>query len=440
MRSSDNRGAAAQPCHGGHGAACVGGCWLVSTAGLRRREPRHDGKGAWGKETRTAEHGRGGRVGQTAQNRLSRWPWSRYVGLVLCLVSSGLLTGSTGAAERTRPFRIGALTPSWGLTPQMAGLRDGLVELGYREDEDFVLGVRFTQGNLTELPTAARQLVQYGVDLVFVSEEEPAKAIHEATTRVPIVFSSVGDPVRLGLTASFAHPGGNITGVSDLARTLGPKRLEMLRELLSGLKRVLFLYDVNDASNQTAVKEYRGAARRLGVELVAKGVRTTAEAKMFLAAIRDAGIEGILAPHCCALNIPGLVQDATTQQGIPAIFDAAFWPDHGALASYGADYYASGKQAARLVDKIFKGAKPAELPVEVNPKIEFVVNLKTAKILGLTIPPEVLYRADRIVRWHRRGLETRELCGPRYTTGTLLGEQPWASVRSGGQGVDGIGC
>jgi putative ABC transport system substrate-binding protein len=324
--------------------------------------------------------------------------WVRQGMLVLLLLSSVWLASRVAAAERSRPFRIGALTTSWGLTPQMAGLRDGLVELGYREDQDFVLGVRFTQGSLTDLPTAARQLVQYGVDLVFVTEENSAKAMQEATTQVPIVFASLADPVTLGLTESFAHPGGNMTGVSDLSRTLRPKRLEIFRELLPSLQRVLFLYDTNDAHNQTAVEEYRDAARRLGVELVDKGVRTTEEAKAFLATVRDAGIDGILAPRCCALNIPGLVLDATTQQGIPAIFDAAFWPDRGALASYGADYYASGKQAARLVDKILKGANPAELPVEVNPKIEFVINLITVKALGLTIAPEMLYQADKLVR------------------------------------------
>lgn len=324
--------------------------------------------------------------------------WVRCGVLAFLLLSSVMLASRMAAAEGSRPFRIGALTTSWGPTPQMAGLRDGLVELGYRENEDFVLGVRFTQGSLADLPTAARQLVQYGVDLVLVSEDNSARAMQDATAQIPIVFTTVGDPVHLGLIESFAHPGGNITGVSDLSRTLGPKRLEMFRALLPSLKRVLFLYDVNDGINQSAVKGYRDAAHHLGVELVDKGVRTSEEAKTFLDTVRDAGIDGILAPRCCSLNIPGLVRDATTQQAIPAVFDAAFWPDHGALASYGADYYASGKQAARLVDKILKGAKPAALPVEVNPKIEFVINLKTMQALGLSIAPEVLYQADRLVR------------------------------------------
>ena len=131
-------------------------------------------------------------------------------------MSSGLLTGSADAEERTQPIKIGVLTASWGPTPQAVGLRDGLLELGYRENEQFVLGVRFTQGDLTALPAAARELVQYGVDIIFASEESPAKAAQMATTQIPIVFSGVADPVGLGLIQSFARPGGNITGVTDL--------------------------------------------------------------------------------------------------------------------------------------------------------------------------------------------------------------------------------
>jgi putative ABC transport system substrate-binding protein len=163
--------------------------------------------------------------------------------IALILVSSELLTGDVGAEERTRPVQIGVLTASWGPTPQTVGLRDGLLELGYKEDEQFVIGVRFTQGDLTALPAAARELVQYGVDIIFASEEDPAKAAQMATTHIPIVFSYVLDPVGLGLIQSFARPGGNITGVTDLHLELGPKRLEVFREIVPGLKRVLYLVD-----------------------------------------------------------------------------------------------------------------------------------------------------------------------------------------------------
>ncbi len=188
------------------------------------------------------------------------WQW--YIVLVVLLVSSGLPTWSASAEERARPIRIGALTASWGPTPQLVALRDGLVELGYRENEQFVIGVRFTQGDLAALPTTARELVQYGVDLIFAHREHAAKAAQMATSRIPIVFVGVNDPVGLGLVQSFARPGGNITGVTDLGLALGPKRLEVFREIIPGLKRVLYPYDPTDAYSVTGVRVYRDPARR----------------------------------------------------------------------------------------------------------------------------------------------------------------------------------
>ena len=212
--------------------------------------------------------------------------------IAFVLVSGGLLTGSAGAEERTYPVKIGMLTESWGPTPAMVGLRDGLLELGYRENEQFVLGVRFTQGDLTALPAAARELVQYGVDLIFTSEDSPAKAAQMATTRIPIVFSYVSDPVGLGLIQSFAHPGGNITGMTGLYLELSPKRLEVFREIVPGLKRVLFLYDAADVDSVAEAKVYRDAAHRLGIVLVEKVVRTEAEAQATLAQVRKGETDG----------------------------------------------------------------------------------------------------------------------------------------------------
>jgi putative ABC transport system substrate-binding protein len=322
-----------------------------------------------------------------------------YVALVVLLVSSGLLTGDIGAEERTQPIKIGVLTASWGPTPQTVGLRDGLLELGYKEDEQFVLGVRFTQGDLTALPAAARELVQYGVDIIFASEDSPAKAAQMATTRIPIVFSVLSDPIGLGLVQSFARPGGNITGVADLQGELGPKRLEVFHEIVPNLKRVLYPYDAADADVVAGARIYREAAHRLGIELVEQAVRTDEEAQATLAQVRKGEVDGILGPISASLNILGFILETSSHQAIPTMFGgAAFWVEQGGLASYGPDFHETGRQAARLVDKILKGANPAEIPVEVNPKIEFAINLKTAKALGLTIAPEVLYRADRIIR------------------------------------------
>ncbi len=324
-------------------------------------------------------------------------PWWSYVALVLLLVSSGLLAGSTDAGEE--PIRIGVLNASWGPTPASVGLRDGLLELGYRENEDFVLGVRFAQGDVRALPAAARELVQYGVDLIFTSEENPAKAAQMATTKIPIVFVSIGNPVKLGLVQSFARPGGNITGVTELHIELGPKRLEVFHEFIPGLKRVLFPYDPTEANTVEEARVYREAARRLGIEQVEKAVRSEEEGQTTLAQVRKGEVDGILAPSSTSLNLLGFVLEAASQQAIPTMFASTFSEmERDGLASYGPDVYESGRQAARLVDKILKGANPAEIPVEVNPKILFTINLKVAKALGLTIAPEMLYRADRIIR------------------------------------------
>ncbi len=325
---------------------------------------------------------------------LRLWP----LALLVLLLSSGFLADYADAAKRPRPLRIGALTTSWGPTPQIVGVRDGLLELGYREDEDFVIGVRFTSGDLHILPTAARNLVRHGVDLILATGEHTVRAAQQATTTIPIVFTNMEDPVGSGLVKSFARPGGNITGVATLNLKLGPKRLQVFHEIIPALQRVLYPYDASDVYAQTAVQEYREAARLLGITLVERAVRTEAEAQAVLARAQQDGVDGMLAPRCCALNLPGFILEAASQQAIPAMFNDVFWVERGALAGYGPNFYASGRQAARLVDKIFKGAHPAYLPVEVNSQIEFAINLKTAKDLGLSISPEVLYQASKLVR------------------------------------------
>jgi putative tryptophan/tyrosine transport system substrate-binding protein len=330
--------------------------------------------------------------------RLSRCSWQRYVALLVLLVTSGLLIGLVDAGERARPFQIGALTDSWGPTPQVVGLRDGLLELGYRENEQFVIGVRFTRGDLAALPAAGRELVEHGVDLIFTSDENPTKAAQMATSRIPIVFAGGVDPLGAGLIHSFARPGGNITGVTDLTLELGPRRLQAFQELIPGLKRLLYVYNATDAAAVAEARGYRDTARRLGIELVERAVQTQEEAQTTLAQIQKSGVVGILKPRSPSLNIPGFILEATVQRAIPAMFDGAFWVEQGGLASYGPDFYESGRQAARLVDKILKGGDPVEIPVEVNPKIEFAINLKVANALGLTIAPQMLYQADRLIR------------------------------------------
>lgn len=321
-----------------------------------------------------------------------------YLILFMLVAFTPLLICTVSAAERIKPIRIGALTDSWGPTPGVVGLRDGLKELGYRENQDFVIGVRFTQGNIAALPQAARELVEQGIDILFTNNPAPAKAAQMATNSIPIVFYGAGDPIGLGLIKSFARPGGNITGVTDLDLDLDSKRLEIFKEIIPGLKQVLFPYDKAEAFSVAQAKVYRESARRLKIMLIEKTVLTQKEAQATFDGIRRNEVHGIVVPRSLSFNIPGLALEATSRQRIPTMFFGAWYVEQGGLASYGPNFYESGRQAARLVDKILKGTNPREIPVEVNNNIEFVVNLKVATALGIKIVPEALYRATRVIR------------------------------------------
>jgi putative ABC transport system substrate-binding protein len=309
-----------------------------------------------------------------------------------------MLIGHGLAAQSPRLFTIGALTESWGPTPSIAGIRDELKYLGYREDRDFVIGVRFTQGNPAELPAAARDMVKRGVDLIVAtSGGNAAKAAQTATQRIPIVFVGESDPVEQGLVKTYARPGGNITGIADLEADLAPKKLEIFRELVPGLKRVLLVYDATSAAAIEKMTVYRDAARRLGLTLVERPVRSEEEARKAISGIRKNEADGIFSPRLLSLNIPGLILEIAPKRTIPTMFDEAFFVERGALVSYSANTYELGRQAARMVHKIFKGAKPADIPVEQPTKFELIVNLKAAKALGIKIPNSILVRASRVI-------------------------------------------
>jgi putative ABC transport system substrate-binding protein len=315
-----------------------------------------------------------------------------------CLTFCFALLSMAGMAVGEKPILIGALNDSWGPTPAEVGLRDGLIELGYREDEHFFLGVRFTQGDTHALLEAARELVGHGVNVLFTSQPGAAVAAQKATQQIPIVFTDIDDPVGLGLVQSYARPGGNVTGVTTLGFENPPKRLELFQQMVPGLKRVLFPYYPKHPYGAIEVKVLREAAKKLGIGLIEQPLLTQDEAQTVIAKVRKGDVDGIMVSRPLSWNIPGLVLEIAARQKIPAMFNTAFFTDRGGLASYAANFHESGRMAARLVDKIIKGEDPANIPVEVNPKLEFVINLKTAKALGITIDPIVLYQADRIVR------------------------------------------
>ena len=259
--------------------------------------------------------------------------------------------------------------------------------------------VRFTQGESAELLAAARELVRGGADIIVTTEGgNSARAAQMATDRIPIVFIGGGDPVELGLVKSLARPGGNLTGIASLDVELAPKRLEIFRELVPGLKRVLLVYDATNKHAAEQLEPYRAAARSLGLTLVERPVRSQEEAGAVISGLRRGDVDGIFAPRVLSLNIPGFIVATSAKGTFPTMFQAAFFAERGGLASYGATDGDLGRLAARLVDRILKGAKPADLPVEQPTKFELVINVKTAKTLGLTIPQSLLQRADRLIQ------------------------------------------
>jgi len=232
----------------------------------------------------------------------------RLLVLAIALAIHELIGGAAEAQRAARPVQIGALTESWGPTPAIVGLRDGLQALGYREDKDFTIGVRFTQGESAELLAAARELVRGGADIIVTTEGgNSARAAQMATDRIPIVFIGGGDPVELGLVKSLARPGGNLTGIASLDVELAPKRLEIFRELVPGLKRVLLIYDATNKHAAEQLEPYRAAARSLGLTLVERPVRSQEEAGAVISGLRRGDVDGIFAPRVLSLNIPGFI-------------------------------------------------------------------------------------------------------------------------------------
>ena len=279
------------------------------------------------------------------------------------------------------------------------GFRDALKERGYVEGQNLTFDARAAQGDPARLPTLAAELVSQSPDLLYCVAAPGAHACQKATSRIPIVFTQAGDPVQLGLVRSLARPGGNVTGVGSLRAELTAKRLELFKELVPSLRRVLVTYDAREAEERAAVASARTAAERLGITLIERSVTAAPEIEPGLAGLAPGGRDGILIVQSDPnLNIPGRSLEVATSNKIPTMYPASFWSNFGALASYGADQYLQGRQAARLADRILSGKSPAELPVELPDRIEFIVNVKTAKALGVEVPPGVLLRADRVIQ------------------------------------------
>jgi putative ABC transport system substrate-binding protein len=306
--------------------------------------------------------------------------------------------GAVAQRDRpARPIRIGAVSESWGPTPAMVGLKAGLVELGYREHDDFVIGVRFTRGDFAAVPIVTREFVQQGVDVLVLGSTSALAAAAQSAPQTPVIFIAALDPVALGVVRSYAKPGGNITGVTNEDVQLAPKRLELLQGLAPGTRRVLFAYDAGNSASALELKGYREASRVLGIELVERMVRTQDEAQGVFANLRKGDVQAIMAPFAVTLNIPAFVTETASRLHLPTMFHDAFYVERGGLASYGANFVESGRQAARLLDKIVRGSRAGDIPIEANNRVEFVVNAKVARAIKLTIPRDLFLRIDRVL-------------------------------------------
>ena len=296
--------------------------------------------------------------------------------------------------------RIGFLFyGSPGSSPELDALRQGLRELGYIEGQNIAIEYRFASGRVERLPELAAELVRLKVDVIVTPTTPASQAAKQATGTIPIVFAGVADAVGAGLITNFARPGGNVTGLASISAELGGKRLELLKQVAPKASRVAVLYNPADRSNVLMLKDMQESAPALGLTLQPLEVRGPGELEDAFVAMTRArahalfGVAGILTfEHRRALV------DLAAKNRIPAMWGHRQFVDAGGLMSYAVNYYDQVRGAATYVDKILKGAKPGDLPVEQPTKFELVVNLKTAKALGLTIPRSVLLRADEVIQ------------------------------------------
>ncbi len=315
-----------------------------------------------------------------------------------------LILVSAHLAEAQQPGkvpRIGFLGNSTAdLEANLVGpFREGLRDLGYVEGRNILIEYRWAEGKYERFPTLIAELIALKVELIVTAGTPASLAVKKATTSIPLVMAAVGDPVGTGLVTSLARPGGNITGLTSIAAELEGKRLELLREIVPKLSRVAVLWNPASQFQVVAVKETQVAAEELRMKLQLVGVQAAEEFDNAFSAIvtERAGALIVLADRLFLHNRDRIVA-FTAKRRLPTVYAYVELVEAGGLMSYGPSYAYMHRQAATYVDKILKGTKPADLPVEAPIKFELVINLKAAKQIGLTIPPWVLMRADKVIR------------------------------------------
>jgi ABC-type uncharacterized transport system substrate-binding protein len=307
-------------------------------------------------------------------------------------------------AEAQQPAKIAnigylAIRSAADQSPGLESFRREIRAIGYIERKNVVIEQRSAEGKVDQLPAAVDDLVRLRVDVIVTASTPAALAAKNATRTIPIVFTSVGDPVAAGLVDSLARPGENITGFSEISAALAGKRLELLKETIPKLSRVALLWNPRNPGSAQQWKESQLAGRELGLQLHSMEVSSNDKFKSaFNEAIKAHSVALAVTQDSLFNSNPILVTDLAAKHGLPAIYTRREFVESSGLMSYGTDRVEPYRRAAILVDKILRGAKPADLPVEQPTKFELVINLKTAKQIGLTIPPNVLARADRVIK------------------------------------------
>jgi putative tryptophan/tyrosine transport system substrate-binding protein len=326
----------------------------------------------------------------------------RLIGLAVILALSLLTPLSTEAQQAGKPFRIGflafGLKPGAGSDPLFDVFLQALRDLGYVEGRNVVLEVRYAEGRNERFPSLAAELVNLKVDVLVAQSTPAAIAAKQASSSIPIVMVVVGDPLGAKLIESLAHPGGNVSGLSLIAPELSAKRLDLFKQTLPKLSRVTELWNSANVGMRLRVQETERAAPALGVTLQSVTVQSPDDFDGVFAAMSKDRPESLLvmADTVTASNSRRVVEFAARNR-VPAIYEARNFVDAGGLMSYGLDFVDHYRRAAYYVDKVLKGVRPADLPVEQPTKFELVINLKSAKALGLTIPQSLLLRADQVI-------------------------------------------
>ena len=327
----------------------------------------------------------------------NRWAViSRSVfGFTLCALLVALSVFAE-AQQTGKVPRIGYLSAA--SSPSSAFMQ-GLRDLGYVEGKNIDVVFRTTEGKSERYSDLVAELVRLNVDIIVVGGNTAIRAAKKTTSTIPIVMLSVGDPVGLGLVASLARPGGNITGLSQMSPDLTGKRVELLKEILPKVKRVAFIWDPDNPGMKLRFREAQTAATAKGIALQSLQVRMSKELATAFAAVTKEHAEALVVPAPMADRYEKEIADFAATNRLPWTCDTMeSVVQAGCLMAYGPSYPDLHRRAATYVDKILKGTKPADLPVEQPIKFEFIINLKAAKQIGLTIPPNVLARADKVIR------------------------------------------